>query len=108
MVRHQRLPFNVGDSVLVEAVHQVGKKRCQLIEGIVISRKGAGISSTFTIRRVSLGFGVELVFQLFSPLVTSVTIRRSGTTRKAKLYYLRRKDLKFQRAITNVTANFPD
>ncbi|AGO28247.1 50S ribosomal protein L19 [Candidatus Tremblaya phenacola PAVE] len=88
----KRMEFGVGDIILVETVYQAGKKRTQISEGIVISKKGENkISFTFTIRKVSLGFGIEMVFQFWSPLVISIQIKKKGPVRRAKLYCLRHK-----------------
>ena len=65
------------------------RERLQAFEGIVIARKGAGVSETFTVRRVSYGVGVERVFPVHSPNVASVELIRSGKVRRSKLYYLR-------------------
>ena len=61
----------------------------QAYEGVVIARKNAGLNSSFTVRKISHGFGVERVFQSFSPTIDSVVVKRRGDVRSAKLYYLR-------------------
>lgn len=81
----------VGDTVIVNyRIIEGEKSRLQPYEGIVISIRGAGVSKTFTVRRVtSGGIGVERIFQLFSPNIDSVTVKTRGKVRKAKLYYMR-------------------
>lgn len=83
--------FMVGDTVIVNyRIIEGEKSRLQPYEGIVISIRGAGVSKTFTVRRVtSGGIGVERIFQLFSPNIDSVTVKTRGKVRKAKLYYMR-------------------
>ena len=84
--------FNIGDTVKVQVrISEGGKSRLQAFTGVVIAKKGAGISETFTVRRVAFGQGVERVFPLHSPMVDSVTVERKGVVRRAKLYYLRDK-----------------
>ena len=84
--------FHVGDAVRVmQKVTEGGKTRAQAFEGVVIARRGSGISSSFTVRRVSFGEGVEKVFPLNSPTVQDVTVIRRGKVRRSKLYYLRKK-----------------
>lgn len=82
--------FRIGDTVSVGVKIKEGQKeRVQQFEGVVIARKGSGLTETFTVRRVSYGVGVERVFPVHSPNVTAVKIVRRGKVRKAKLYYLR-------------------
>ncbi|HPA18952.1 MAG TPA: 50S ribosomal protein L19 [Verrucomicrobiae bacterium] len=82
--------FNVGDTVKVHTrVREGDKDRVQVYEGIVIARKGRGIHSKFTVRRISFGEGVERIFPLHSPRVEKVQVVRQGHVRRAKLYYLR-------------------
>ena len=83
--------FQIGDSVRVHVKIKEGdKERIQVYAGTVIARDGGGATQTFTVRRISYGEGVERVFPLHSPYVTKVEVERSGATRRAKLYYLRR------------------
>ena len=82
--------FSSGDTVVVSVRVKEGKReRIQAFEGIVISKKNRGISSSFTVRKISYGEGVERVFQTHSPLIESVKVKRFGDVRRAKLYYLR-------------------
>ena len=83
--------FNVGDTVRVhtKVVEADGKERIQIFTGVVIGRRGRGISETFTVRRISYGEGVERVFHLHSPRIDKIEVEREGATRRAKLNYLR-------------------
>jgi large subunit ribosomal protein L19 len=82
--------FRVGDSVKVHVKVREGEKdRIQVFQGIVIARKGGGTGSTFTVRKISDGVGVERVFPLFSPVIGKIEVVRHGKVRRAKLYYLR-------------------
>ena len=86
-----KLPeFRPGDTVKVNVkVVEGDRERVQAFEGVVIARKNAGLNSSFTVRKISYGEGVERIFPLFSPRLTSVELVRSGDVRRAKLYYLR-------------------
>jgi large subunit ribosomal protein L19 len=82
--------FEIGDTVRVHVkVVEGEKERIQIYEGIVISRKGARNSETFTVRKVSYGVGVERIFPVHSPILTRVDVVRHGKIRRAKLYFLR-------------------
>ncbi|MCP4650225.1 MAG: 50S ribosomal protein L19 [PVC group bacterium] len=83
--------FSPGDTVKVHVKipEDEGKFRIQTFEGAVIRKRSAGISSTFTVRRISHGEGVERVFPLHSPMIDSLDVLRKGKVRRAKLYYLR-------------------
>ena len=84
--------FNIGDTVDVQMkIIEEGKSRIQTFEGIVIARAGSGLAETFTVRKVSYGEGVEMVFPLHSPSVDKVKLMKKGDVRRAKLYYLKRK-----------------
>lgn len=90
-VKNIHNPFKVGDEVSVSIrVSENGKERIQVFTGIVISRKGSGITETFTVRRVVSGFGVERVFPLQSPNIAKIEVtKESIVLRSAKMYYLR-------------------
>lgn len=82
--------INIGSTVRVHVKIREGEReRIQMFEGTVIAKKGSGISSTFTVRRVSYGVGVERVFPVHSPNVVAVDVVRNGKVRRSKLYYLR-------------------
>jgi len=82
--------FEIGDTVDVSLrILEGQKERIQVFNGTVISRKGEGMNEMFTVRRIVQGEGVERQFPLYSPRVASVEVKRSGVTRRAKLYYLR-------------------
>jgi len=84
--------FLVGDTVDVSTrIIEGDKERLQVFSGTVIMKKGAGINETFTVRRIVNNEGVERIFPLHSPFVAKVTVRRSGETRRAKLFYLRKR-----------------
>lgn len=83
-------PFSPGDTVVVQVkVKEGNRERLQAYEGVVIAKRNRGINSAFTVRKISHGVGVERTFQLHSPLVDSITVKRRGDVRQAKLYYLR-------------------
>ena len=82
--------IRVGDVVKVHVKIREGEReRIQVFEGTIIARKGAGVSETFTVRRVSYGVGVERVFPVNSPKIDKIEVSRVGKIRRAKLYYLR-------------------
>ena len=82
--------FRPGDTVRVHVKIKEGDKyRIQVFEGVVIVQKNNGISSTFTVRKVSFGYGIERIFPLHSPTIQKVEVVRSAKVRRAKLYYLR-------------------
>ena len=84
--------FNIGDTVDVQMkIVEEGKSRIQTFEGIVIARAGSGLTETFTVRKVSYGEGVEMVFPLHSPSVDKIKVVKKGDVRRSKLYYLKRK-----------------
>ena len=87
----QDLPkFSVGDTVVVNVkVTEGDRTRLQAYEGVVIGKRNRGLNSGFTVRKISSGVGVERTFQTHSPLVDSITVKRRGAVRRAKLYYLR-------------------
>src|SRR6202021_105772 len=82
--------FQVGDTVDVATrIIEGEKERIQVFSGTVIMKKGRGINSTFTVRRIVNNEGVERIFPLHSPFISKVTVKRSGESRRAKLFYLR-------------------
>ncbi|MCL4800725.1 MAG: 50S ribosomal protein L19 [Burkholderiales bacterium] len=82
--------FAPGDTVVVNvSVKEGERKRLQAYEGVVIGKRNRGLNSSFTVRKISSGEGVERTFQTYSPLVASVEVKRKGDVRRAKLYYLR-------------------
>jgi len=84
--------FKIGDTVVVYVkIQEEEKTRIQVFEGVAIKRKGQGLRSTFTVRRVSYGEGVERTFLLHSPIVDRVEVKKKGSVRRAKLYYLRKR-----------------
>ncbi|HEY8012213.1 MAG TPA: 50S ribosomal protein L19 [Rudaea sp.] len=87
----RKLPeFGPGDTVIVNVkVKEGNRERVQAYEGVVIAKKNAGLNSAFTVRKISHGTGVERVFQSHSPTIESVSVKRRGKVRGAKLYYLR-------------------
>src|ERR687890_1509799 len=83
-------PFRAGDTVRVNVrVKEGEKERLQAFEGVVIARRGSGVSATFTVRKISNGVGVERIFPLHSPMLADIQVVRRGRVRRAKLYYLR-------------------
>jgi large subunit ribosomal protein L19 len=89
-MRDELPKFNVGDTVsLLVKVREGGNIRNQKFQGIVIQRRGAGGGATFTVRKISQGIGVERIFPLHSPNLTSLKVIRRGQVKRAKLYYLR-------------------
>ena len=83
-------PFAPGDTIVVQVkVKEGARERLQAFEGIVIAKRNRGLNSSFTVRKISNGEGVERVFQTYSPVVDSVEVKRRGDVRRAKLYYLR-------------------
>ena len=82
--------FAPGDTVIVNVnVVEGARKRVQAFEGVVIGRRNRGLNSSFVVRKISSGEGVERTFQLFSPSIASIEVKRRGDVRRAKLYYLR-------------------
>jgi len=83
--------FSPGDTVIVHVKVKEGEReRLQAFEGVVIGRRNAGMNSSFTVRKMSYGEGVERVFPLYSPTVAKIDVKRKGDVRSAKLYYLRK------------------
>ena len=85
-------PFKIGDTVSVSMKIKEGEKeRVQVFTGIVIGRQGGSIRETFSVRKISYGIGVEMVFPIHSPLIEGIKVVKQGVVRRAKLYYLRDK-----------------
>ena len=90
--------FAPGDTVVVNVnVVEGTRKRVQAYEGVVIAKRNRGLNSSFIVRKVSSGEGVERTFQLYSPLIASIEVKRLGDVRRAKLYYLRERSGKSAR-----------
>jgi large subunit ribosomal protein L19 len=90
--------FAPGDTVIVNVnVVEGERKRVQAFEGVVIAKRNRGISSSFIVRKISSGEGVERTFQTYSPLLASIEVKRRGDVRRAKLYYLRNRSGKSAR-----------
>jgi len=90
--------FAPGDTVIVNVnVVEGTRKRVQAYEGVVVSRRNRGLNSNFIVRKISSGEGVERTFQLYSPLIASIEVKRRGDVRRAKLYYLRQRSGKSAR-----------
>jgi len=97
--------FGAGDTVIVQVKVKEGEReRLQAFEGVVIARKNRGLNSAFTVRKVSHGEGVERVFQTYSPIIESITVKRRGDVRRAKLYYLRERQGKSARIKEKLSA----
>ncbi|MHC4875529.1 MAG: 50S ribosomal protein L19 [Planctomycetota bacterium] len=89
-LREEPLQFEIGDTVDVHCrIKEGNKERIQVFSGVVIARKGGGISETFTVRRIVAGEGVERIFPLHTPKISHIEVKRHGRIRRAKLYYLR-------------------
>ncbi|AOF85810.1 ribosomal protein L19 [Hydrogenophaga sp. RAC07] len=83
-------PFAPGDTVIVSVnVIEGTRKRLQAYEGVVVARRNRGLNSSFIVRKISNGEGVERTFPLYSPLIAKIEVKRRGDVRRAKLYYLR-------------------
>ena len=83
-------PFAPGDTVIVSVnVIEGTRKRLQAYEGVVVARRNRGLNSSFIVRKISHGEGVERTFPLYSPLIAKIEVKRRGDVRRAKLYYLR-------------------
>lgn len=82
--------FKAGDTVTVTyKIKEENKERLQKFRGVVIQRKGAGTTQTFTVRKISNGIGVERIFPLYSPFISEIDLNKSGKVRRARIYYLR-------------------
>ena len=90
--------FSPGDTVAVQVrIKEGSRERLQIFEGIVIAKKNRGLNSSFTVRKISNGEGVERVFQTHSKLITEINVKRKGDVRRSKLYYLRERSGKSAR-----------
>ena len=90
--------FAPGDTVVVQVkVKEGARERLQAYEGVVIAKRNRGLNSSFIVRKISSGEGVERTFQTYSPLVASIEVKRRGDVRRAKLYYLRERSGKSAR-----------
>lgn len=90
--------FSPGDTVVVSVnVVEGERKRVQAFEGVVIGKRNRGLNSSFIVRKISSGEGVERTFQTYSPLIASIDVKRRGAVRRAKLYYLRQRSGKSAR-----------
>ena len=100
--------FAPGDTVIVNVnVVEGERKRVQAYEGVVIAKRNRGLNSSFIVRKISSGEGVERTFQLYSPLIASVEVKRRGDVRRAKLYYLRERSGKSARIKEKLKARVP-
>ncbi len=97
--------FAPGDTVIVSvSVVEGERKRVQAYEGVVIAKRNRGLNSSFVVRKISSGEGVERTFQTYSPLIASIEVKRKGDVRRAKLYYLRDRSGKSARIREKLTA----
>ena len=96
--------FGPGDTVVVEVKVKEGEReRVQAYEGVVIAKRNRGLNSSFTVRKISSGEGVERTFQTYSPMLASIEVKRRGDVRRAKLYYLRERSGKSARIREKLT-----
>ena len=98
--------FSPGDTVVVQVKVREGERsRLQSFEGVVIAKRNRGLNSSFTVRKISHGVGVERVFQTYSPIIENVELKRRGDVRRAKLYYMRNLSGKAARIREKLTGN---
>ena len=101
-------PFAPGDTVIVNVnVVEGNRKRVQAYEGVVIAKRNRGLNSSFIVRKVSSGEGVERTFQTYSPTIANIEVKRRGDVRRAKLYYLRDRSGKSARIREKLVARVP-
>ena len=110
LVKGKKIPqFHPGDTVRVNVkVREGTRERVQGFEGVCIAKKNRGLSSSFTVRKISFGEGVERVFPIFSPTIDSISVIRTGQVRRAKLYYLRDLTGKKARIVERIRKKQPD
>ena len=110
LVKGKKLPqFHPGDTVRVNVkVREGTRERVQGFEGVCIAKKNRGLRSSFTVRKISFGEGVERVFPIFSPTIDSISVVRTGQVRRAKLYYLRDLTGKKARIVERIRKKQPD
>ena len=97
-------PFAPGDTVVIQVkVKEGARERLQAYEGVVIAKRNRGLNSSFIVRKISSGEGVERTFQTYSPLVAAIEVKRRGDVRRAKLYYLRERSGKSARIKEKLT-----
>ena len=110
LVKGKKIPqFHPGDTVRVNVkVREGTRERVQGFEGVCIAKKNRGLSSSFTVRKISFGEGVERVFPIFSPTIDSISVVRTGQVRRAKLYYLRDLTGKKARIVERIRKKQPD
>ena len=91
-LKNEKFNFRTGDTVKVHTkVVEGDSERIQVFDGVVVSRRGAGIAETITVRKISYGVGVERIFPIHSPRVDKIEVERQGSVRRAKLTYLRKR-----------------
>ena len=101
--------FAPGDTVVVQVKVKEGtRERLQAYEGVVIAKRNRGLNSSFIVRKISSGEGVERTFQTYSPLVAAIEVKRRGDVRRAKLYYLRERSAKSARIKEKLTRKQKD
>ena len=110
LVKGKKIPqFHPGDTVRVNVkVREGTRERVQGFEGVCIAKKNRGLSSSFTVRKISFGEGVERIFPIFSPTIDSISVVRTGQVRRAKLYYLRDLTGKKARIVERIRKKQPD
>ena len=110
LVKGKKIPqFHPGDTIKVNVkIREGARERIQAFEGVCIAKKNRGLSSSFRVRKISFGEGVERVFPIFSPSIESVVLLRSGQVRRAKLYYLRNLTGKKARIVERMRSKQPD
>ena len=95
--------FGAGDTIIVQVkVKEGSRERLQAFEGVVIAKRNRGLNSSFTVRKISHGEGVERVFQTYSPMIADIVVKRRGVVRRAKLYYMRDRRGKAARIKENI------